>query len=315
MVLQASTAASTEFDETAAASAVEGFLEGPGGTVVEIVLSVLFAILVMTIVKRIIYRAVNVYDRRKAGATIFINIMRVIVWGVTLANALNVLFGIDIAAILGAVGIVGVAVSLGAQQTIANLIGGVIVSVSKMVGAGDWITVGGSTEGQIIDTDWRRTIIVDEVNNTYAIPNSVMVSSIVQRSTDYAQYRVPIALSANAPNLQGLLEEMETVAGDSLDRAGYRFEDMTPRVMITGSNLGFINVDLKLYTTRDVDSRTVYRAVLPAVFTFLQEKGALAPRTDDAQADSWTQACGAGESCGANEAGPDGSAESADMPR
>ena len=101
-----------------------------GASLWDVVAGRVLACIIVVLAAYLLYRLImfpvrkflvnNEHSRR--GGTIFKNIVRagVSIWAG--ACVLDIAFDIDMAGILGALGIVGVAVSLGAQQTIANLI-------------------------------------------------------------------------------------------------------------------------------------------------------------------------------------------------
>lgn len=213
---------------------------------------------------------------RKVGGSIFQNLVRVLVWGWAICGILDIAFNIDMAGILGALGVVGIAVSLGAQQTIANVIGGMIVSLSQMVGPGDWVTIDGHKEACVIDTNWRRTTLQDEDGVLFAVPNSYMVSNVVEKGNPYYMVAVPFAIKATTPDVEGLLAECEQALLDRQVAGGYDYEQKRPKAHINGSGLGTIEAEVKLYVNRAFDTRTVKRAVLPALIDLLQERGAIA---------------------------------------
>ncbi|MDD6636462.1 MAG: mechanosensitive ion channel, partial [Coriobacteriaceae bacterium] len=62
------------------------------------------------------------------SASIFVNISRVVIWAVGVSVVLSSFFGVDVSAAITALGIGGIALSLGFQDTISNLIGGLQVS-------------------------------------------------------------------------------------------------------------------------------------------------------------------------------------------
>ena len=74
--------------------------------------------------------------------TIFLNIIRICVYTIGFGVLLNVCFDIDLTAIFTALGVGGIVVSLGFQDTISNLIGGLEVSFSRLINPGDNVTVG-----------------------------------------------------------------------------------------------------------------------------------------------------------------------------
>ena len=215
-------------------------------------------------------------ETTRRGGTIFKNIVRVgvTVWAV--ASILDLAFGIDMAGILGALGIVGVAVSLGAQQTIANLIGGIIISLSETLAPGDWVVIGGAKESRIVDIGWRLTRLVDEDDVEYLVPNSKMVSEIVARKLPFYTIVVPFLLKPSTPDVEGLLLESEQVLLDSQKEHGIDYEEKRPKAHVCGTGFGSIQAEVKLYVDRSIDTRAAERAVLPALISLLQEHDALA---------------------------------------
>lgn len=234
------------------------------------------ALVVYKLLKIPINRLLGANDQRKVGGSIFLNLVRVLVWGTAFCLILDLVFDLDIAGILGAAGVLGIAVSLGAQQTIANVIGGVIVSLSRMVGPGDWIKVQGYGEGRVIDTNWRRTTLEDENGIFYAVPNSVMVGNIVEKGNPFYMIVVPFSLKVTTPDVEGLLVECEQALLDRQIEGGFDYEQMRPKAHVEGVELGAIRAEVKLYVDREHDSRYVKRAVLPALINLLQERDALA---------------------------------------
>ena len=215
-------------------------------------------------------------EHSKRGGTIFQNILRVAATCWAVCCILDIFFGVDMAGILAAMGVVGIAVSLGAQQTIANVIGGIIVSLSNMVGPGDWIMLSGHKEARFIDTNWRRTTLENEDGVLYAVPNAEMVSNIIEKGNPFFFFAVPFSLKPATPDVAGLLEECEQAVLDRQRECGMDYEGMRPKAHIEGAALGTIQAEIKIYANRDFDTRAVKRAVLPALVDLLQQRGALA---------------------------------------
>lgn len=180
------------------------------------------------------------------------------------------------AGVIGALGIVGIAVSLGAQQTIANVIGGIIISLSTTIEAGDWIIIQGHKEGQLVDTNWRCTTLVDEDGIQHVVPNSVMVSAIAEKGHPFFTTVVPFALKTVTPDVAGLLRDCEQAILDAQVQSGTDYEGMRPKAHVAGTSRGAIEAEVKIYANREFDTRSVKRIVLPALINLLQERNALA---------------------------------------
>lgn len=252
---------------------------GTNDTVGKIILScvvVLVALFISRSLQWPINHILTTAQKRNVGGSIFQNIVRILVWGWAICAILDICFDLDMAGILGALGIVGVAVSLGAQQTIANVIGGIIVSLSGMIGPDDWITIDGHKEARVVDTSWRRTTLEDEDGVLFAVPNSVMVSTVVEKGNPYAMIVVPFSLKPTVSNVEGLLAECEEVLLERQIATKTDWEQMRPKAHVAGASLGVIQAEVKLYATRELDTRAIERAVLPALIDFLQQRDVLA---------------------------------------
>lgn len=79
-------------------------------------------------------------------------------------------FGIDIIPLLASVGVAGLAISLGAQSLIKDLIGGVLIIVENQYAVGDSITVG-SVSGEVERITLRTTEFRALNGDLHIVPN------------------------------------------------------------------------------------------------------------------------------------------------
>ncbi len=87
--------------------------------------------------------------------------------------------GISITPLLTALGVGGLAVALGLQDTLANFFAGFYVSLAGYVRLGDYIKLNSGEEGYVNDIGWRSTTIKALANNLIIIPNSKLAQAIV----------------------------------------------------------------------------------------------------------------------------------------
>ena len=127
------------------------------------------------------------------NASIFINITRGVVWLLGGSIILDSCFGINASAILAALGVGGIAVSLGFQDTLANLIGGLQVTFMGIVKPGDNIEVGAES-GVVQDIGWRHTTIKDGLGQTVVIPNSIISKTALVHLLPATRVAVPFAV-------------------------------------------------------------------------------------------------------------------------
>ncbi|HEY3836731.1 MAG TPA: mechanosensitive ion channel family protein [Bryobacteraceae bacterium] len=149
---------------------------------IEIALAVLWIISLTVMASGFAGNMVRFYGRRFAGdlpvtslSQNLVQIFVVVLGGVTLLHYLNV----QIAPILTALGVGGLAVALALQDTLSNLFGGFYVSVAGQIRLGDYIRLNSGEEGYISDISWRSTTIRGLGNNLIMIPNATMAKAII----------------------------------------------------------------------------------------------------------------------------------------
>lgn len=155
------------------------------------------------------------------SASIFVNIVRVLIWVVALTTVLQPVFGIEPNAVITALGVTGVAISLGVQDTVSNLIGGLFLMIGKTISIGDYVTVG-STTGRVSDIDLRSTTVEQRGGNKEVIPNSVLNKEALAKIApgNVGSCGIAIYVRPDA-DLSAVTDEIKQVAatalGDKLD--------------------------------------------------------------------------------------------------
>lgn len=146
---------------------------------------VLAAVLILTVsiaVARFAAGAVSSVVLTRSGvaqsATIFVNIVRVLVVGIGLLVLLQSL-GVSVTPLLTALGVGGLAVALALQDTLANLFAGVHILASRKVQQGDYVRLDSGQEGYIVDINWRNTTIRQIAGNLVIVPNSRFADAIL----------------------------------------------------------------------------------------------------------------------------------------
>ena len=144
------------------------------------------------------------------SSSILVNIGRSVVWVMGICVMLSSCFNVDVNALIAALGIGGVALSLGLQDTIKNFIGGLQVTLMRIVEPGDHIAVG-SAEGIVQDINWRQTTVKDYENVIHIIPNSIMGSSEVQKFSPSFIVTTEVVLNTDGREVDDVLRCQRTL--------------------------------------------------------------------------------------------------------
>jgi len=98
-----------------------------------------------------------------------------VVGGLVLLGAL----GVQITPLLTALGVGGLAVALALQDTLGNLFAGLHLLADRPIRVGDYVKIGDSIEGFVVDVGWRSTRVRLLQNNVVIVPNSNVAKSTI----------------------------------------------------------------------------------------------------------------------------------------
>jgi small-conductance mechanosensitive channel len=151
-------------------------------------LAVLWIVSLTIALSRLAGNVVRFYGGRIMGAHSVTSITRklaqIAVVMLGLAWLLRV-FNFSLTPVLTTLGVGGLAVALGLQDTLSNLFAGFYVSISGLLRIGDYIKLNSGEEGYITDINWRATTMRGSTNNLVIIPNNKLGQAI------YTNYNLP----------------------------------------------------------------------------------------------------------------------------
>ena len=116
------------------------------------------------------------------GGSIFVNLTRMLIWAVGITFMLGVL-GVQIGPLVASLGVVGLAVSLGLQDTLANFFSGLQITMSRQIQPGQYIRLSTAEEGTVTDVTWRNTTLCSPSNDLVIVPNSVIARAQITNFT------------------------------------------------------------------------------------------------------------------------------------
>jgi MscS family membrane protein len=182
--------------------------------------------------------------------------------------------GFNLSTALAGVGIGTLAVGFGAQQTIANLFGGVSVLGDEVIRVGDVCKFGDRT-GTVEDIGLRSTRVRTEERTLLAIPNGTVATINVENLSrrDKLLFKAVLGLHLDTPadRLRSVLAEIRRVLSGNA-----KIEKNTLRVRLIELGASALNVELVCYVlTRDFDEFAAVREdVLLHIMNLVEDAGA-----------------------------------------
>jgi small conductance mechanosensitive channel len=147
--------------------------------------------------------------RRKQVITLVQTARWVLDIGLTIVALMMILsaFGVDIVPMLASVGVAGLAVSLGAQTLIKDVIGGILILVENQYAVGDTVELG-IAKGQVEEITLRATQVRGLDGQLYVVPNGeVRIVSNLSRDWSRATVDIGVAYEEDMDRVLAVLKE------------------------------------------------------------------------------------------------------------
>lgn len=241
---------------------------------------VVLAVLVLSItaglahfLAKFMHRILRRDDVDLPANSILINLVRALVWFLGGAFVLSNCCGIDVNGLVTGLGVVGIAISLGFQGTLSDLISGVFISLNGVVSKGEYIRYG-ATEGVVLDVNWRQTIILDADDCTHIIPNSTISGGEVIHLPNPQLITISLLLpfTDSKEDLEAYLENLKQVSTEALKNVCELKADVV--VVVNGTTYAGLDGLVKVWVDRgSVKPKAVIAAVGQAVAPYCSRLG------------------------------------------
>lgn len=136
---------------------------------------------------------------------------------VVIIGALTVLatIGVNIAGLVALGGVLGLAFSMGSQDSVANLVGTVNILTDRPYKVGDWITVGNGIDGDVEEIGFRSTKIRMFDKTVMTVPNGKLAAETIKNWSQMPKRRIKMTLGlsydTNAAQMREALKAIEKV--------------------------------------------------------------------------------------------------------
>ena len=206
---------------------------------------VIAGILVARLIGRVVARAAK--DRLEPQQVLLLR--RVLTYGVTvlfLVAALHQL-GFNLGVLLGAAGVLSVAIGFASQTSASNLVSGLFLIVEKPFAIGDVIQIGGTT-GEVLAIDLLSVKLRTFDNKFVRIPNESVIKSEVSTLTRFPIRRVDLQIGVA---YREDLERVREVLLEAADRNLLCLDEPKPVFILLGFGDSSIDLQFSVWATRE----------------------------------------------------------------
>lgn len=172
--------------------------------------------LLLRLIDAIFTRAINMsYRKNYTERVSILGLMRKVVKALLLIFAVIVIFGnlgFDLTTGIAALGVGGLALALGAQKTIENLVGSVVVVADSPVRIGDYCKFG-TYEGTVIDIGIRSSRVRTLTRTIVTVPNgdfsSMQIENFTSRDMFQLYHKLYLKRSADIDEVFRLVKDLD----------------------------------------------------------------------------------------------------------
>ena len=176
-------------------------------------------------------------------------VKRVVFYGVLILTVVSVMkeLGFDLSVVLGAAGILSVALGFASQTSASNLISGLFLMMERPFSIGDNIKVG-DTVGEVISIDLLSVKVRTFDNLFVRLPNESMIKTQVTTLTKFpirrADIKVGVAYKED-------IEKVKTILNDLADANHMCLEEPAPLFIILGFGNSSIDIQFSVWAKRE----------------------------------------------------------------
>lgn len=193
-------------------------------------------------------------------------VLKGIIWALVFVQGLRAL-GVDVVSILGAAGVMGVAIGFASQTSLSNLISGIFLISERSFKQGDYIKVAGE-EGTVESINLLSVFLRRADNSLVRIPCETLIKSPVTNVTGSPRRRIDLDIGvdykSDLTKVKAVIQEVISHDPDLLDTPA-------PAIMFTGFGDSSLNLHIGAWCKTEIYHALRYRLATDLLEAFCKE--------------------------------------------
>jgi small-conductance mechanosensitive channel len=144
-------------------------------------------------------RAFVVTEHRPREGKLIQDLLAGLVYLAALLAIVAYVFDLPIQGLLATSGAIAIILGLALQSTLSDVFSGIVLNFSRSYRPGDWISIDGSTDGRVIEMNWRATYVLTAKRDMAIVPNSTIAKAkIVNASSPSGVHGMTVTVRLEA---------------------------------------------------------------------------------------------------------------------
>jgi len=152
-------------------------------------------------------------------------------------------FGVDITALIAAVGVGGLAIAFAAQNLVRDYITGFLIILEDQYRVGDVVSIAG-VAGGVEEIGLRRTLLRDLDGNVHSIPNGKVELS-TNMTKKFSRVNMDISVGYGE-KLERVMEILNVICNEMAEDAKWKPDLITAPKVVRVNKLGDSGIDIKV---------------------------------------------------------------------
>ncbi|EAQ74767.1 MULTISPECIES: mechanosensitive ion channel family protein [unclassified Synechococcus] len=235
-------------------------------------LTALVILVVSWLVWRMTRQAVGLTNERAGldptASNFLLTILKYVILTIGVVTALGRV-GVNTTSILTSLGVVGLSLGFAAKDALSNMISGLFIFWDRPFVLGDLIEVGGHY-GRVDRITMRSTRVVTPDGRMLAVPNTMVVNSIVASYTNFPHLRLDIPFTVG---VEENLARVRKIALSQCPSDDLLVEEPPARVVVTALNDYNVAMELQVWLADEKQHIPIRHLLRERLFEALREAG------------------------------------------
>jgi small-conductance mechanosensitive channel len=130
-----------------------------------------------------VLRAFVVTEHRPREGKLVQDLLAGLVYLCAIFAIISYVFDLPVSGLVATSGVIAIVLGLALQSTLSDVFSGIVLNFSRPYRPGDWVSIDGSTDGRVIETNWRATHILTGKRDLAIVPNSTIAKAKIVNSS------------------------------------------------------------------------------------------------------------------------------------
>ncbi|MGH7045438.1 MAG: mechanosensitive ion channel domain-containing protein [Stellaceae bacterium] len=192
-----------------------------------------------------ILRAFVATEQRAHDSKLIQDLLAGFVYLVALFAIIAYVFDLPVKGLLATSGAIAIILGLALQSTLSDVFSGIVLNFSRPYRPGDWISIDGTTDGRVIEMNWRATHVLTAKRDLAIVPNSAIAKAkLVNSSSPSGIHGLTVTIELDAAALPAAGAE---ILGQAILNSRLILATPAPSIAVKSITASAIEYDIAVF--------------------------------------------------------------------